>query len=261
MIISCPQCSTKYRVSDQKVKPEGTNVRCTRCGHVFVADPEDDVSAFVAATDRALDDSARQPSGDAKQPGDPSWVKEQDEKQPKRKNTKRLWILLVVFIVAAVLGGYMYWPDYKAWLFSESVHETDKAALSQKTDASDPAEEIELQNVRQYMVDNETMGRILVIEGQAVNVSGKQTQKITLVASLFDHQGQKIGEREFTCANTASLEQLQDLPRQELLELLSTPKGGSEESSQIPPGQAVPFMTFFDQYPDQVAEFSLDVVQ
>jgi hypothetical protein len=248
-------------VSDQKVKPEGTNVRCTRCGHVFVAHPEDDVSAFVGTTNRDLDASARQPDGDGQQPVDPSGANEQAEKQPKRKNTKRIWVLLVVLILAAALGGYVYWPDYRAWLFSESAQETDKAALSQKTDSFDPAEEIGLQNVRQYMVDNETMGRILVIEGQAVNVSGKDPQEITLLASLFDHQGQKIGEQEFRCTNTASLEQLQNLTRQELLELLSTPKGGAEETSQIPAGQAVPFMIFFDQYPDQVAEFSLDVVQ
>lgn len=261
MIISCPQCHIKYRVSDEKVKPEGTNVRCTRCGHVFVAHPEDDISASIAAENKVLEDTSQQPDVNAEQSDQSTWPGAQAKEQPKLRSTRRLWVLIVVLSLAAVaLGGYLYWPDCKAWLFSESVQETNKDSMSPKANDSAHVKEIVLKNVRQYMVDNKNIGRILVIEGQAVNVSDKDKQEVALLASLFDHQGQKIGERTFGCKNTASLEQLQDLSLQELHDVLSAQGGELPDAFHIPPGQSADFMIFFDQYPDQVAEFSLKVV-
>ena len=35
MIIQCQACSTKFRVGDEKVKPPGIKVRCSKCGEVF----------------------------------------------------------------------------------------------------------------------------------------------------------------------------------------------------------------------------------
>jgi len=35
MIIQCQSCSTKFRVGDEKVKPPGIKVRCSKCGEVF----------------------------------------------------------------------------------------------------------------------------------------------------------------------------------------------------------------------------------
>ena len=35
MIIQCESCNTKFRVGDDKVKPPGIKVRCSKCGEVF----------------------------------------------------------------------------------------------------------------------------------------------------------------------------------------------------------------------------------
>ena len=35
MIIQCQACNTKFRVGDEKVKPPGIKVRCSKCGEVF----------------------------------------------------------------------------------------------------------------------------------------------------------------------------------------------------------------------------------
>ena len=35
MIIQCEACKTKFRVGDDKVKPPGIKVRCSKCGEVF----------------------------------------------------------------------------------------------------------------------------------------------------------------------------------------------------------------------------------
>ena len=35
MIVTCPQCQTRFRIPDERVTAKGVKVRCTRCRHTF----------------------------------------------------------------------------------------------------------------------------------------------------------------------------------------------------------------------------------
>ncbi len=35
MVIQCPDCQTRFKLADEKIKPEGIKVRCSRCRHIF----------------------------------------------------------------------------------------------------------------------------------------------------------------------------------------------------------------------------------
>ena len=53
MIIQCEACKTKFRVGDDKVKPPGIKVRCSKCGEVFFFEyslHEEQVQEEVAAS-------------------------------------------------------------------------------------------------------------------------------------------------------------------------------------------------------------------
>ncbi|HZA14937.1 MAG TPA: zinc-ribbon domain-containing protein, partial [Myxococcaceae bacterium] len=39
MQISCPQCATAYELDERVLPPGGAPVQCTRCSHVFTAEP------------------------------------------------------------------------------------------------------------------------------------------------------------------------------------------------------------------------------
>lgn len=39
MIITCEQCQARFRLADEKLKAEGTKVRCSKCKHVFTVLP------------------------------------------------------------------------------------------------------------------------------------------------------------------------------------------------------------------------------
>jgi predicted Zn finger-like uncharacterized protein len=39
MILTCPQCSTRYQADAAKFAPAGRNVRCAKCGHVWLQMP------------------------------------------------------------------------------------------------------------------------------------------------------------------------------------------------------------------------------
>jgi len=39
MILTCPNCATRYQADAAKFQPAGRNVRCAKCGHVWHQDP------------------------------------------------------------------------------------------------------------------------------------------------------------------------------------------------------------------------------
>ncbi len=55
MIVTCPQCQTRFRIPDERVTVKGVKVRCTRCRHTFrvsrPAEPADSTEAAEAAAD------------------------------------------------------------------------------------------------------------------------------------------------------------------------------------------------------------------
>lgn len=54
MILTCPQCSTRYQTDAAKFQPAGRNVRCAKCGHVWHQDapaPEPDLESEAIAAE------------------------------------------------------------------------------------------------------------------------------------------------------------------------------------------------------------------
>ncbi|MBC17866.1 MAG: hypothetical protein CL942_12530 [Desulfovibrio sp.] len=52
MIVTCPNCTTRYNLPDDKVPPGGAKVKCSKCAHVFKAglppaSPEEEVESLL----------------------------------------------------------------------------------------------------------------------------------------------------------------------------------------------------------------------
>lgn len=65
MILTCPDCATRYFVADDKVGPEGRSVKCAACGNRWTARAESPLLELTASSEEgALAVEAREPEPD-----------------------------------------------------------------------------------------------------------------------------------------------------------------------------------------------------
>lgn len=58
MIIQCDHCDTRFRMADEKIRPEGVKVRCAKCKQIFLALPPAPPEPVTAAGPSAPDPTA-----------------------------------------------------------------------------------------------------------------------------------------------------------------------------------------------------------
>ncbi len=61
MIITCPECETRYTVKAEAFKAPGRKVRCKECGNEWFQEPPEDEAAVPAPTGEAVPDPAPEP--------------------------------------------------------------------------------------------------------------------------------------------------------------------------------------------------------
>ena len=62
MILQCPQCSTKFRLDDSLLLPDGRQVACSKCNNQWFAQPPENPNTENSSVDNKTDSTADNPS-------------------------------------------------------------------------------------------------------------------------------------------------------------------------------------------------------
>lgn len=299
MIVECPQCGTRYNLPEDKISPDGSQVRCSKCEHVFdvyppsppesddfadlerelAGDLDDDFgedTAGPAANRRTSEnvslDTDGVPTLDDEEPdldddrADGSLGFDLDDEPKKGGGSKKKLLLIALVVLLLVGGGAGLWfsglldglgGQTGGGTQAEQAEESSTQPLSNE----EAVRNIELSDVRQYYVDNEKAGRILVIEGKAVNRFDTAKDLIKVEGTLFDAQGSALDSRQLLAGNTMSFFQLQILSRTEIEAALNSELGILSNNTNLAPGSSTPLMLVFFEPPENVAEFGLRVIE
>lgn len=114
MILTCPECATRYFVDDAKLGAEGRTVRCASCGHRWRAKAEAELELVSSAEEGAVAANPAEPQAKEK-PAEPlpkAFRARAVEKKTMRQAMVHgvVWavmaaVLLVILIAAALFRG------------------------------------------------------------------------------------------------------------------------------------------------------------
>lgn len=251
MIITCPRCDTSFSLPDELYKP-GKKARCSNCGFVF-AMPDAPEQSYQPEPSSIVGESA------------PSAASEESPK-PAKSGLLRLVSILVTIplVLLLIYGAYLV---LNAYMFQPGSTSSSPAGGNGTTAAAGPlsgqdqlVNNISLEEIRQFLVDNMEIGKLMVIQGYAVNNSEVFTDYISIEARVLDGNNKVLAKVQQICGVPLSLFQIQSLPEKALQESLNNRTTILVNNTNIAPNGRVPFVVVFPNPPESMRTFEVQVV-
>ena len=178
----------------------------------------------------------------------------------RKKKRGAPWFLIVVLaLVAGLAGVYFFAPQ----ILNPILEPLGLAP--QKEEPKTPGgvqdnQHISPEDAKHFFRQNESEGQLLVITGLAKNKFNEPRSFIRLKGQLNDAKGKVLAEKMVYCGNILSEEQLMSLPMDEIDKALNVRDGENGSNANIPPGGSVQFMVVFSQIPNDLAEYTVEVL-
>ncbi|HVV65143.1 MAG TPA: DUF3426 domain-containing protein [Rhizomicrobium sp.] len=194
MILTCPQCATRYQADGAKFLPAGRNVRCAKCGHLWRQEPppaETDAPADLAVVEAAPPPAAPSAARPAAYAPDPIAARDIDAalpatraRWPMRLAVAAGWAGLIAIVLVVGWSAYTFREQVATvWPQSASLY----AALGLKANASG----IDIKDVR-YRRDVENGQTVLAVTGVLENSSARELPAPQMRAALFDNDRREL---------------------------------------------------------------------
>jgi hypothetical protein len=222
MEIQCPQCASRFNLPGNLT--DSVKLRCSVCKTVFP------YSAANPDAKLLVPQAAPKPIASSKKFG-------------------RKTILAFLVLVLCLAGGFFgyYWQGKQATIPAGAEEIARKLA------------QLTMRNVRQYYVDNEKIGQLMVIEGKVVNEFPQPKALIAVEAAIYDKNKNTLSVKKQTAGTQLSLFQLQVLSEKEMESFLNNKMEILSNNLNVPHGGEVPFMVLFYSPPQNVAEFGVRI--
>ena len=227
MEVSCPKCNSRFNLPDSVVK-NGVKLRCTVCSNVFTLE----LGSASVASPESLNLAAK------------------PKEQPKKSKKK---LLIMAACACLVLGVVLF----LLWQF---VLKGDGDQAKSDLELAEKVKLLTMRNVRQYIVDNEKVGKVFVIEGKVVNEFPTPKELIAVEGAIYGKDKRLISIKKQRCGTQLSLFQLQVLSEKEMEAFLNNKMEILTNNINLKQGAEVPFMILFYGPPEDVSEFGVRIV-
>ncbi|MDW3206493.1 MAG: DUF3426 domain-containing protein [Alphaproteobacteria bacterium] len=235
MILSCPNCETRFRVKDDAIGPNGRKVKCRNCAHTWKAMPDGSVGDSGAqpapapkpkprpaappvdddpvppppppAAPRAADPEPAPPPPDLDMGAPPEaadpppippgedFVLRQRKPKVEKKSPVMAWVILVILIIATAAVG---------WFFQRSIVSAFPPAAKVYEwvglEVSLIGHGLKIPDPDQVTIELTDDGQSLIIDGKVLSESDDPMDIPLLQGMLVDTDGQIIHQWTFTAS-------------------------------------------------------------
>ncbi len=175
------------------------------------------------------------------------------KKKATRRSPLTVALLILLFLLA---GGYWVYSTYLSKGFDP------EQILSIFSRSEDPLANLENAEMKMhyYYVMNGELGKILILEGMVVNHSKYEKGRIKVRLTLYDKSGKELGISESYCGNILSLDELETLPKVEIVKLLSVEAGKKLSNAHIKSNESIPYMVVVFSVPEGTDGFVVTII-
>jgi hypothetical protein len=179
---------------------------------------------------------------------------------PQRKHNFVLLLIILLCFVGIGYGGYTLYGFFFARdtpMASGGAGADGTAGLSGEEkrrleEQEERVRSLDLDEVTQFVVENDNLHRIVVIQGEVINNFPSPKEFIQVEALLYDEQKNILAQTQQLCGVTLTLFQLKVLTRKELEEALNNRVAILTNNVDIQPGGRVPFIVVFPGLQEEV---------
>ena len=108
--------------------------------------------------------------------------------------------------------------------------------------------------------DNKTAGRLFVIRGKVRNDYPAPRNFIKVKGALYLKDGKMARHQIAYCGNILSDTELETSDAAAIIKKLKNKAGDKKSNFRVPPGKVLPFMVVFSDLPQDLKEFTVEVV-
>jgi hypothetical protein len=180
------------------------------------------------------------------------------ESKPGRKKVAAP--LLALLLLALVGGGGYY--AYTAGMIPESLQKRVTGWLPSWIVGAPPVGEVAPVEtaIRSRYVRNEQAGLLFIVTGQVRNEYSGKRDHIQVLGKLLDDGGKVVRQNVAFAGNTVSDEKLRTLAAEAIEQQLSNRSGENNLNVGVDPGIKLPFMIVFSDLPENLSEFTIQVL-
>ena len=278
MIVQCPECQTKFNLDESRLPPEGAWVRCSNCQHVFqaaideapLAEPEELSPDLAGGHDLLTDDDSSSSALNADFGLDATLGGQEPEKQGGalgRVFKVLFWAVAVIVLLGALAVGGLVAMDRLGMMpdvVSRFVTVPGLGSLLTGSGGAGGAAQKDqgkllLEGTRGVFRANKTSGRLFVLSGMVNNKGTGARTRVLVRGRLTDTKGKIVRQAVVYAGPTFTQEELKVLSMQEIQARLG--QAGTEGGPYVVrPNGSIPFVIVFANLPQNVAEFTVEVV-
>ncbi len=165
-----------------------------------------------------------------------------------------LFLLIIVLLGAAGYGTYYLLNHYNVEIPFLSDY--------LKPQVDDPGNlKMSTTDINSRFVDNANVGKLFVITGKVKNGYPDSRGMIALMGKIFSTGKVLIHEEKVYAGNIMSDLELANLQWDAIKSRLSNRLGDNRSNVKIEPGDSIPFMVVFSGLPDDLEEFTIEVIE